>query len=85
MGLFTIEFELGRETRGMVERVVANLVAETCALAERVVTDAAVQVELGEKTREALVRLVPPDKAGRAAAGGIIDKARDEAKRITTG
>jgi hypothetical protein len=82
MGLFTVEFELGPETRGMVERVAAR----TCAAAEKVATTAIVQVELGEQTREMLGALaVPGEGAGKAreAVGGIVKKARDEAKRVS--
>ena len=82
MGLFTVEFELGPETRGMVERVAAR----TCAAVENVATTAIVQVELGEQTREMLGALaVPGEGAGKAreAVGGIVKKARNEAKRVT--
>jgi hypothetical protein len=82
MGLFTIEFELGRETRRMIERAVA----EVCAAGERVATNALVQVELGERTRDTLERLNSPSDEARKTAeglGGVVAKARDEAKRVT--
>jgi hypothetical protein len=46
--LFTIQLELGPETRKMVERV-----------ATKVATKAVVQLEVGPKTREALKSLAP--------------------------
>ncbi len=82
MGLFTIEFELGRETREMIERVVT----QACVVADRVAANASVRVELGEKTRETLATLVSPrEEAGKArdALGGIVERARDEARRVT--
>ncbi len=82
MGLFTIEFELGRETREMIERVVT----QTCVAVERVAHNASVEVELGEKTREVVSRLAPIEEGTgktRDAVGGIVEKAREEAKRVT--
>jgi hypothetical protein len=44
--LFTVQLELGPETRAMIERVAAN---------------AAMHLELGPKTRETIKALVPKD------------------------
>ena len=82
MGLFTIEFELGRETRSMIERVAA----EVCAAAERIAASTSVNVELGPQTRETLKTVAVGSEAAKesdAALGGIVAKARDEAKRVT--
>ena len=68
MGLFTVELELGRETRGMVERVAR----ETREMVERVAKTTAIEIELGPKTRETLHHLeedaveeTAEDKLGR--------------------
>jgi hypothetical protein len=78
MGLFTIEFELGRETRAMVERVAA----ETRAMIERLVTTAATQIELGPKTRETIeaVGMAPRGGKTRNAFEGLL-RQRNEARR----
>ena len=78
MGLFTIESELGRETRSMIERVAT----EICAAAERIAASTFIGVELGPETRETLETLAAAEKGG-AALGGIVGTARDEAKRVT--
>jgi hypothetical protein len=46
MTLFTVQLELGPETRAMIERVAANTV---------------MQLELGPKTRETIKALLPTD------------------------
>jgi hypothetical protein len=83
VGLFTIELELGRETRAMIERVVGV----ACAALERTAANASMTVELGQHTRDTLTTVAPtgseePGKA-RGALGGLVDKTRDEAKRVT--
>jgi hypothetical protein len=63
MRLFTIDFELGPETRGLIERVTA----EACATIEKVATSAVVQVELGPRTRETIEATgVASSKGGKA-------------------
>jgi hypothetical protein len=52
VGLFTVELELGRETRAMIERVAR----ETREMLERLSTNVAVELELGPNTRETLHR-----------------------------
>lgn len=83
MGLFTIELELGRETRAMIERVVGD----TCATLERMAANASMTVELGKETRDTLLTVAPPtsEESGKAreALGGLVEKTRDEAKRVT--
>jgi hypothetical protein len=68
------------------QRVKPEVAARTCVAVEKVATTAIVQVELGEQTREMLGALaVPGEGAGKAreAVGGIVKKARNEAKRVT--
>ena len=77
MGLFTIEFEIGRETRGMIERVAT----ETGAMLERVATTAVIQLELGPKTLETIETVGTVSKQGgkaREAIGGLFGRG-DEA------
>jgi hypothetical protein len=79
MGLFTIEFELGRETRAMIERVAGD----TRAMVERVATTATTQIELGPETRETIASLGVVSKGGktRNAIEGLLRKSTDEAGR----
>ena len=77
MGLFTIEFEIGPETRGMIERIAT----ETLATIDRIATTTAVQFELGPKTRETIGTLGMASKQGgkaREAIAGLLGKG-DEA------
>ena len=77
MGLFTIEFEIGRETRAMIEKVAT----ETSAMIERVATTAIVQLELGPKTRQTIETVGTVAKQGgkaREAIGGLFGRG-DEA------
>ena len=68
MGLFTIEvnFEIGRETRSMIERVAT----ETSATIERLATTTML-VELGPETRETLEKIGLAAKQGRKAREAI--------------
>jgi hypothetical protein len=81
MGLFTIEFELGRETRAMIERVAG----ETRAMIERVATTATTQIELGPETRETIGSFGMGSKGGggktRNAIEGLLRRGTDEAGR----
>ncbi len=79
MGLFTIELELGRETRAMIEGVAT----ETRAMMERLATTAAKQIELGPKTRETIESVGMASKGGKArtAVEGLLRKGADEARR----
>jgi hypothetical protein len=67
MGLFTIEFEIGPETRAMIERVMQT---------------ALVRLELGltAETRQTIVDVVPTPSKGKAreALGGLIGKDASE-------
>ena len=62
MGLFTIEFELGPQTRAMVERVAATAV---------------MRVELGPETLKTIADLKSPGKA-REAIEGLLRKRQDD-------
>ena len=77
MGLFTVELELGRETRAMIERVAG----ETRGALERIATRAVIQLELGPKTRETIASAGLPPKGGgsaRKAIEGLLGKANDD-------
>jgi hypothetical protein len=54
MTLFTVQLELGPETRAMIERVAANTV---------------MQLELGPKTREMIKALLPNDSKKEGGEG----------------
>jgi hypothetical protein len=54
MTLFTVQLELGPETRAMIERVAANTV---------------MQLELGPKTRETIKALLPTDSKKEGGEG----------------
>ena len=73
MGLFTVELEIGRETREMIERIAAD----TRAMVERVATTGAVELELGPQTREVIAHFFEPrDSSGvREKLGGLVGKA----------
>ena len=79
MGLFTIEFELGRETRGMVERVAAQV----CATAERIAAGATATVELGPETLGTIAAGREGSKEGGPAVGAIVAKAQEKVKGVT--
>lgn len=67
MGLFTIEFEIGPETRGMIERVMQT---------------ALVRLELGltDETRQTIVDVIPTPSKGKAreALEGLMGKDASE-------
>jgi hypothetical protein len=66
MGLFTIELEIGPETRAMIEKLA---------------TTALLQLELGPKTRRTIAEKVSvPAKGGttREAIGGLLGKGGNE-------
>ena len=73
MGLFTVELEIGRETRAMIERIADD----TRAMAVEIATTAAVQLELGPKTRETLAHFFESsgDSSTREKIGGLLAKA----------
>jgi hypothetical protein len=75
VGLFTVELEMGQETRAMIERIAAD----TRAMVERVVTTGAVEVELGPQTREVMARFFEPrgDSSVREKVGGLVGRATD--------
>jgi hypothetical protein len=72
VGLFTVEFELGPETRGMIERVAQQV----CAMVERTAPKLAAEVELGAKTRKAIADLGIDSKGSktRDAIQGVLRK-----------
>jgi hypothetical protein len=66
MGLFTVELEIGPETRAMIERLA---------------TTALLQLELGPETRKTIGETVRmPEKGGttREAIGGLLGKGGNE-------
>jgi hypothetical protein len=58
MNLFTVQLELGPETRAMIERVAANF--------ERVAGNFRMELELGPKT---ITALIPGDSKGLLRKG----------------
>ena len=75
MGLFTVELEMGQETRAMIERIAAD----TREMVERVVTTGAVEIELGPQTREVIAHFFESrgDSSVREKIGGLVGKAAD--------
>ena len=72
MGLFTVELEIGRETRGMIER----LAADTREMIEGLATNGRVELELGPQTREVMAHLLESDDSSvREKIGGMVGKA----------
>jgi hypothetical protein len=73
VGLFTVELEMGQETRAMIERIAAD----TRTMVERVVTTGAVEVEVGPQTREVLAHFFESrgDISVREKIGGVVGKA----------
>ena len=72
MGLFTVELEIGRQTRAMIEGI--------AAMVERVATAAAIELELGPETREVLAHFFEStaergDSSAREKNGGLVGKA----------
>ena len=78
MGLFTVELELGRATRGMVARVAR----ETREMVERVAKTTAIEIELGPKTRETLHHV---EEDGRGNHEGQARSSRREVARLRGG
>ena len=66
MTLFTVQLELGPETRAMIERVAANAV---------------MQLELGPETRETLKAVLPGDSNKKEGVAGVLRKGADAARR----
>jgi hypothetical protein len=66
MTLFTVQVEIGPETRAMIERVAANAV---------------IHVELGVKTRELIQALPPKDSNEKDDDEGLLRKGVDAALR----
>jgi len=79
MGLFTIEFELGRETRDMIERVAVQV----CSAAERIAASATVTVEVGPETLSKIAEAREESNEGGAAVGAIVAKAHEKVKAAT--
>ena len=75
MGLFTVELEIGRETRAMIERIADD----TRAMVERVAATGAVELELGPQTREVMAHFFESrgDSSVREKIGGLVGKATD--------
>ena len=73
MGLFTVELEVGRETRAMIERIAQ----ETRGTVEKVATTAAIELELGPETRDVLAHIFDSSRDSRAREkiGGLLGKA----------
>jgi hypothetical protein len=63
--LFSVQLELGPETRAMIERVAANTV---------------MHLELGPKTRETIKALLPMDSNKKAGVAGVLRKGADAAR-----
>jgi hypothetical protein len=67
VNLFSVQLELGPETRAMIERVAANSM---------------MQLELGPKTRETLKALLPHEKSRKKeGAEGLIRKGADAVRK----
>jgi hypothetical protein len=65
VNLFTVQLEIGPETRAMIERVAANAV---------------VHLELGPKTRE-MIEALPPKDSNKGENEGLLRKGVDAALR----
>ncbi len=70
MNLFTVQLELGSETRAMIERVSANF--------ERAVANLAMELELGPKTIKALT---PSDSKKKEGVEGLLRKGADVVRK----
>ena len=68
MTLFSVQLELGPETRAMIERVAANAV---------------MHLELGPKTRETIKAVLPvqADSKKKEGVEGLLRKGADAARR----
>jgi hypothetical protein len=65
VNLFTVQLEIGPETRAMIERVAANAV---------------MHLELGPKTRE-MIEALPPKDSNKGENEGLLRKGVDAALR----
>jgi hypothetical protein len=65
VNLFTVQLEIGPETRAMIERVAANAV---------------MHLELGPKTRE-MIEALPPKDSNKGENEGLLRKGVDAAFR----
>ena len=65
VNLFTVQLEIGPETRAMIERVAANAV---------------MHLELGPKTRE-MIEALPPKDSNEGENEGLLRKGVDAALR----
>jgi hypothetical protein len=68
MTLFSVELELGPETRAMVERLVAN-------------TTVTIDLEFGPKTLATVKSLFPEDTKKGEGVEGLVRKGVDAARR----
>jgi hypothetical protein len=64
--LFTVQLELGPETRALIERLAANAV---------------MHLELGPKTRETIKAIVPKDSKKKEGVQGLPRKGANAARR----
>jgi hypothetical protein len=72
VGLFTVELEIGRETRAMIERIAAD----AREMIERRATTGAIELEFGPQTREVMAHLFESrDSSVREKIGGMVGKA----------
>jgi hypothetical protein len=66
VNLFTVQLELGPETRAMIERVAANSV---------------IQLEFGPKTRETIKALLPTDSKKKEGVEGLLRKGAEAVRK----
>ena len=66
MTLFSVQLELGPETRAMIERLASN---------------AAIHLEFGPKTRETLKTLLPKEANRRDSGEGLLRKGADALRK----
>jgi hypothetical protein len=77
VGLFTVELEMGEQTRAMIERIAAD----TRAMVERVATSGAVELELGPQTREVVAHFFESrdESSGvREKLGGLVGRSTEQ-------
>jgi hypothetical protein len=76
VGLFTVELEMGQETRAMIERIAAD----TREMVERVATTGAVELELGPQTREVMAHFFESrgDSSVREKVGGLVGRMTEQ-------
>jgi hypothetical protein len=66
VNLFTVQLELGPETRAMIERVAASSV---------------LHLEFGPKTRETIKALLPTDSNKKEGVEGLLRKGADAVRK----